>query len=88
MKCWKRLRLSKKAAAGACRLARLPIRAMPHNLKKKSRGRYSTAKVLQFTSPVGGDWIRVRVAEDDKKRAQEVMRETHTDARVFLVRLD
>ena len=57
-------------------------------LKQKLASRYRTAKVLQFSSPVGGDWIRVRVAEDDKKRAQEVMRETHTDAGVYLVRLD
>ncbi|HEY7403189.1 MAG TPA: septal ring lytic transglycosylase RlpA family protein [Candidatus Angelobacter sp.] len=57
-------------------------------LKEKLARRYRTAKVLQFTSPVGGDWIRVRVAEDDKKRAQEVMRETHTEANMFLVRLD
>ena len=57
-------------------------------LKEKLVRRYHTAKVLQFSSPVGGDWIRVRVAEDDKKRAQEVMRETHTDAGVYLVRLD
>jgi rare lipoprotein A len=57
-------------------------------LKEKLTNRYHTAKVLQFSSPVGGDWIRVRVAEDDKKRAQEVMRETHTDAGVYLVRLD
>ena len=57
-------------------------------LKEKLARRYRTAKVLQFSSPVGGDWLRVRVAEDDKKRAQEVMRETHTDAGVYLVRLD
>ena len=57
-------------------------------LKEKLARRYRTAKVLQFTSPVGGDWLRVRVAEDDKKRAQEVMRETHTEANIFLVRLD
>jgi len=57
-------------------------------LKEKLARRYHTAKVLQFSSPVGGDWIRVRVAEDDKKRAQEVIRETHTDANMFLVRLD
>jgi hypothetical protein len=37
---------------------------------------------------MGGDWLRIRVAEDDKQRAQEVMRETHTDASVYLVRLD
>ena len=57
-------------------------------LKEKLARRYRTAKVLQFSSPMGGDWLRVRVAEDDKKRAQEVMRETHTDAGVYLVRLD
>lgn len=58
------------------------------HLKEKIARRYSTAKVLQFTSPMGGDWLRIRVADDDKKRAQEVMRETHTDASVYLVRLD
>jgi rare lipoprotein A len=57
-------------------------------LKEKLSRRYQTAKVLQFRSPVGGDWIRVRVAEDDKQRAQEVMKETHTDAGIYLVRLD
>ena len=57
-------------------------------LKEKLTRRYRSAKVLQFRSPVGGDWLRIRVAEDDKKRAQEVMRETHTEAGVFLVRLD
>jgi rare lipoprotein A len=57
-------------------------------LKEKLARRYRTARVLQFSSPTGGDWIRVRVAEDDKKRAQEVMKETHTEAAMFLVRLD
>ena len=57
-------------------------------LKAKLTERYHTAKVLQFSSPMGGDWIRIRVAEDDKKRAQEVMRDTRTDAGVYLVRLD
>jgi len=57
-------------------------------LKEKLARRYRTAKVLQFSSPVGGDWIRVRVADDDKKRAQEIMKETHTDVAMFLVRLD
>lgn len=57
-------------------------------LKDKLARRYRTARVLQFSSPMGGDWLRVRVAEDDKNRAQEVMRETHTDVSMFLVRLD
>jgi len=57
-------------------------------LKQKLTRRYHTAKVLQFSSPMGGDWLRVLVANDDKKRAEELMRETHTDAAKFLVRID
>jgi rare lipoprotein A len=57
-------------------------------LKDKLTRRYHTAKILQFTSPIGQDWLRVRVAEDNKRRAEEVMQETHTDAGMFLVRLD
>lgn len=57
-------------------------------LKEKLIRRYQTAKVLMFPSPTGEQWIRIRVAEDDKKRAQELMRETHTDAGIYLVRLD
>ena len=51
--------------------------------------RYKTAKVLRFSSPVGDWWVRVRVLKDDRKRAEEVARETHADAdKIFLVRLD
>lgn len=57
-------------------------------LKQKLARRYHTAKVLQFTSPVGGDWLRILVANDEKKRAESLMRETHTDAGMFLVRID
>ena len=57
-------------------------------LKQKLTRRYHTAKVLQFTSPVGGDWLRILVANDDKKRAESLIRETHTDAGMFLVRID
>ncbi len=57
-------------------------------LKDKLSRRYHTAKILQFTSPIGEDWLRVRVAEDDKRRAEEVMQETQTNAAMFLVRLD
>jgi peptidoglycan lytic transglycosylase len=59
-----------------------------NRLKEKLTRRYHTAKVLEFTSPIGEEWLRVRVAQDDKKRAEELMEETHTDAGVFLVRLD
>ncbi len=57
-------------------------------LKDKLTRRYHTAKVLQFTSPIGDDWLRVRVSEDDKQRAQALIQETHSDAPMFLVRLD
>lgn len=57
-------------------------------LKQKLLRRYQDARVLQFTSPIGEEWLRVRVAQDDKKLAQEVVQETTTDAGVYLVRLD
>lgn len=57
-------------------------------LRDQLARRYHTAKVLMFPSPTGEQWLRIRVAEDDKKRAQELMRETHTDAGIYLVRLD
>jgi rare lipoprotein A len=57
-------------------------------LKRELVQRYPEAKVLQFTSPIGEDWLRVRVAQDDKKLAEEVVQETTTEAGVYLVRLD
>ena len=51
--------------------------------------RYKTAKVLRFSSPVGDWWVRVRVLQDDRRRAEEVARDTKTsEGKVFLVRLD
>lgn len=51
--------------------------------------RYHTAKVLTFNSPVGDWWIRVRVKDDLRARAEEVLRDTTTSkGTVFLVRLD
>ena len=51
--------------------------------------RYQTAKVLKFPSPTGDWWVRVRVRDDDRQRAQDLVRETQiADAPVFLVRLD
>lgn len=58
-------------------------------LQDKLTRRYRTAKVLAFVSPVGSWWVRVRVAEDDRKRAEEVIRETRiSEGNAFLVRLD
>lgn len=51
--------------------------------------RYRTAKVLRFPSPIGDWWVRVRVLDDDRERAQTLARETATpEGSVFLVRLD
>ena len=51
--------------------------------------RYHTANVLTFNSPVGDWWVRVRVKDDLRARAEEVMRDTKTsEGAVFLVRLD
>lgn len=56
-------------------------------LKDRLKRRYQTAKVLQFSGPTG-DWVRVRVPGDDKRRAEEVARATQTNAPVWLVRMD
>jgi len=51
--------------------------------------RYHTAKVLSFSSPVGDWWVRVRVLDDDRSRAEELAREARTsEGAIFLVRLD
>jgi rare lipoprotein A len=51
--------------------------------------RYRTAKVLRFASPAGDWWVRVRVLDDDRERAQQLAAETQTpEGAVFLVRLD
>jgi rare lipoprotein A len=51
--------------------------------------RYHSAKVLTFNSPVGDWWVRVRVKDDLRTRAEEVLKETITSqGMVFLVRLD
>jgi len=51
--------------------------------------RYHSAQVLSFNSPTGDWWIRVRVLDDNRHRAEELARETKThEGGVFLVRLD
>jgi len=58
-------------------------------LQEHLQRRYRTAKVIKFLSPVGVWWVRVRVDQDDRNRAEELARETQPDeGRVFLVRLD
>jgi rare lipoprotein A len=58
------------------------------DLKDRLARRYQTAKVLQFTSPIQDVWLRVRVADDDKHRAESVMQEIHTDTGMYLLRMD
>jgi rare lipoprotein A len=51
--------------------------------------RYQTAKIQRFRSPVGAWWVRARVLDDDRQRAEALARETQTsEGSVFLVRLD
>jgi len=51
--------------------------------------RYQNARVLCFSSPIGDWWVRVRVPQDDRKRAEEIAHNTHTtEGDIFLVRLD
>jgi rare lipoprotein A len=51
--------------------------------------RYHSARVLTFNSPVGDWWVRVRVKDDLRARAEQVIHETRTsEGAVFLVRLD
>jgi rare lipoprotein A len=51
--------------------------------------RYHSAKVLTFSSPTGAWWVRVRVKDDLRARAEEITRDTKTpEGGVFLVRLD
>lgn len=60
-----------------------------NKLKDHLSHRYQTAKVQCFGSPVGDWWVRVRVQDDDRKRAEEVAHNTHTsEGDIFLVRLD
>lgn len=57
-------------------------------LKEKLAEQFDTARILQFTSPIGDTWLRVRVPQDKKKLAQDVIEETSTEAGMYLVRLD
>jgi rare lipoprotein A len=51
--------------------------------------RYQTAKVNKFVSPVGSWWVRVRVLNDDRQRAEALIHEAATsEGAVYLVRLD
>jgi rare lipoprotein A len=60
-----------------------------HTLAGRLSRRYQTAKVACFSSPVGDWWVRIRVLDDDRERAEEVAHDTQTpQGSIFLVRLD
>lgn len=57
-------------------------------MKRELMDRYRTAKVLEFAGPTG-DWVRIRVQDDDRQTAEEISRTLTTpEGGVFLVRLD
>jgi rare lipoprotein A len=59
------------------------------DLHERLARQYHTAKVIDFRSPVGTWWVRVRVANDDRERAEQVANNTQPqEGSVFLVRLD
>jgi rare lipoprotein A len=59
------------------------------DLKGELKEKYKDAKVLEFRSPVGDHWVRVRVSHDDKETASTIAGETTVpEGNVFLVRLD
>jgi rare lipoprotein A len=58
------------------------------SFKRELQQRYRNAAVLQFTGNTG-EWIRVRVQNDEKARAQAVLHEVAApDGAAFLIRLD
>ncbi len=73
----------------AVQLGGFPEEEEARRIQSTLARRYQTAKVLAFSSPVGDWWVRVRVAGDDRRRAQEVLNGSPAPkAQTFLVRLD
>jgi len=57
-------------------------------LKGKLEKNENSAQVLQFTGDTG-EWLRVRIVNDDKRRAENLLHQTKTpEGAAFLVRLD
>lgn len=73
----------------AVQIGGFPDESAANELADHLTQRYRTAKVLRFASPAGDWWVRVRVLNDDRQRAQELAAETATpEGAVFVVRLD
>jgi rare lipoprotein A len=57
-------------------------------MKQQLISAYPSAKVLEFAGPTG-DWVRIRVENDDREIAEQISRAVTTpEGGVFLVRLD
>lgn len=73
----------------AVQIGGFPHEEAANKLADNLTNRYHTAKVQRFASPTGDWWVRVRVLDDDRERAQKLAAETHTpEGAVFVVRLD
>jgi rare lipoprotein A len=73
----------------AVQIGGFPHEEAADKLADHLQNRYHTAKVQHFSSPAGDWWVRVRVLDDDRQRAQKLAAETHTpEGAVFVVRLD
>jgi rare lipoprotein A len=73
----------------AVQIGGFPDESVATDLADHLTRRYRTAKVKRFSSPAGDWWVRVRVLDDDRLRAQQIAAETETtEGAVFLVRLD
>jgi rare lipoprotein A len=57
-------------------------------LEEHLQHKYQTANVIEFTGPTG-HWVRIRPANDDRGRADEIARELQPkEGEAYLVRLD
>ena len=73
----------------AVQIGGFPDENEANQLADHLKRRYHAAKVLRIHSPAGDWWVRVRVVDDDRERAQKLAAETETtEGAVFLVRLD
>ena len=78
-----------RAENGRCRSADSLTSPSPPNSPITSPAAIAPPKFCCFSSPAGDWWIRIRVLDDDRKRAQELAAETETpEGAVFVVRLD
>jgi rare lipoprotein A len=73
----------------AVQIGGFPDKEKAEKLADHLTRRYRTAKVQSFSSPAGDWWVKIRVLNDDRMRAQTLAAETQTpEGAVFVVRLD